>query len=814
MALNDAALSMMPKNAAWHREMAIRMRDDMVMGSNGRGHKMMQECYNIYYGEQDEADFEYLTGKGNYRMPARVRSIPMLRPFWDILSATFLSRPIETNVYAIDNDNLSTKKDLLAKQLVDDYIRELRGRQMRAQAIAERAQAAESSMGMQNGSSGMSQQASMLMEEINRSNDLLENQLEKLQTDAGMDFATQSERHIADGLRYLVQTQGLKDVFAEGFRDLYVVDNAIFTVDSAEEGADPTLRRVSPLEFYYQAGDGVRHLRDCERIVERQWLTLSQVIERYGDDMSAQEISDLKSVFSGIRYQAMALYDYDDPSSLYGGAGCDRLYDGSVSGDGMIEVINCSWFAPRKITFVEHPNKYDPSLPYVRLASDDDEAKKMLRKRSKIRHRYVRDLHQCVLINGTISVKSGMAPMQFRDACGNAHQPYSGYAYNSTDNKPYSRVWAVRSIHILYQLAYYQTEMLITMSGLRGFIVDMAQLPKNWTLEKLLYYAKQGIVPVDSTMPNLENSRRHTGFNQFTSYDQTFGNSLVQITQFLDRLDHLAGRVIGIPPQRLGEVSASDGLGTNRQAIAQSNLTTEVLFHKMNTVISQSLNMLIHMLPHCWKNGKRGQFVLGGKGQQMLEIAAGELEDGQYECYIQEAGKDQRIMDQALALITQNFQGTGMPLSQLITMFNASSLRELDGLLRKYEELAMKRQSEGAQNQQQHEQELQRLDAEAKAMSARIQEQTSQIAAQVDTRGQDIDMQRAQLEAQTKLQIEQMKDKTTRYRTDQETAMEAANLQQIARSSNVDARLRATELMMDATERGTLSSPARKEQPR
>ena len=180
--------------------------------------------------------------------------------------------------------------------------------------------------------------------------------------------------------------------------------------------------------------------------------------------------------------------------------------------------------------------------------------------------------------------------------------------------------------------------------------------------------------------------------------------------------------------------------------------------------------------------------------------------------------RDQEVMDKAITLITQNFQGTGMPLSQLVTMFGANSLREVKHLLAEYEKLAMKKAQEGAKFQAEHEKEIADLEARAAMAVKEVSSKAEMAGVQVQGLAQQVEERNAQLDASTKLQIAGMKNETDRYKADQETAVEAAVLQEQRRSADMDAQLEMIKIMTDkkqgAKPDSPVSSPRSKENPK
>ena len=514
------------KGDDWCKNTIAAIRQ-MIDAQGGMAQRTMGECYDLLNGRQDSKSFEYLTGKGKLRMPAKVRFLPIIRPYFDMLTSTMESRPLEPHVYAVDGDSLEEKQDIMARRIVEGYLSEVNSKNERIMMLQQRIQmtkqqaAQQQDPAMQMSMSMMDGQMRQMEQALGRNQEILIRQIEDLEREFSHNFQTSKEMLCASGLEYLFEKDGLREKFVEGLRDMYTVDNAIYRLADLVEGKDPSLVRVSPMDIFHSGESGVRHLRDCSWIVERSYMSIAQVLDEFGDDMTPENVSDLDEMLAysiGTRYTNVTNYDMsslgmDDTNECDG-----SLYTGTSTATPTIEVVRCSWISPRRISYKEISNKHGGE-PFLKLISDE-EADDRPRKHQKIKHAYVNDRYTGVCINGKVFVRWGKAPLQLRDIedYGTCHQPYAGFAYNDTDNRPYSRVWAVRDIQILYNLVYYQMELLLAMSGVKAFVMDKAQIPKDMSLERFMYNLRQGLIWVDSSRTQ---NGRNPSFNQFQQIGRT-----------------------------------------------------------------------------------------------------------------------------------------------------------------------------------------------------------------------------------------------------------------------------------------------------
>lgn len=734
--------------------------------------------------------------------------MPIIRPFFDLLKSTQESRPLEPRVYSTDSDSLQEKTDQVARKIVDAVMAKTSEAQERVymlkMSLEEQKAKAQENPGQYRVAE---MELAKLQQEVNRGEGLINQQVSILEREYRMRGKTRKEVAMTDGLEYLMRKYRWKDLFDEGFQDLMVVDQEIYCVEDVYLGKDPSIRKVNPLNFYYLSSNDAYYTDECPGIVEKRWMTPAQIMDEYGHMMGEEERSMMEKRYNATHSFGNGLATYNwfnaNPTGSVDGCYSSDVYSGSaIYGTDLVEVSVCEWKSVKEIRFVQD----DDEMRLVRDEEAHDPDKKYQR-------RYATEWWGGIRISSDIFVRCGKLPFQFRDIdkIGRAYGRYVGFNYNGLDRRPYSRVWAVKDVQILYNLVYYQMELLIALGGIKGVIMDKTQKPKDMSMDEWMYQFKMGLGWIDPTQPNA--AGRPSNYNQWMTYDLSFGQSIQQLSFILDSLERLAGRVIGIPPQRLGEVSSNDQVGTQKQAIVQSNLTTKVLFNKHQRVVSRVVDRILSIIPHVWAEGKRGQYISGDRRQVIFKLSKEELKGAKFECFFDDEDKTQADMDRITQLMGAGFTGGTVTMSQLVDAFRAKNLDELQDKVSYYEEVMTTLQQQNAEQQQRGEEERQRMQGDIDLAFKKQLTDGEALMGQLKQMELQLEQSRIENENRVKATIAAEQNATKIQIADQNAGVEMAYLQEQQRNTDIDARIRAVELAIKGSSGNPLSSGRAKNEP-
>lgn len=769
-------------------------------------------AYDLYFGHQDQNSFNYLTKVGRFQMPARVRMINIVKPYFDILESTEATRPMPFVVYGVDDNTVQERADEKARKIVDTYLSRLDQKMEQIALVREkmRKQKEEAvAQGLDQSSlSSLELQLKRIEQDATRAEALIGQDIRELERQHTLTGKTARERKINDALAYLNQKYKFRQILSDGFRDQLIVDNQIYRINDVYEGMDPTFRRCSPSNIWYQADPNCQYLDEANWIVERRFVSPEVLISEYGGKMTDEQRSE---VISRIPRRQTTSIDLNRGilDGLGGNAiGCsDSVYSGTttISYDA-IEVFEIEWKTVRKIHVKKSVDKKDPSVTHTHIISSESEYKPSDERIV----RYVTEYWRATCIGNNAFIDMRPCAFQHRDIkdIGTARSSYVGFAYNGYDNRPYSRVLAVRDVVLIYQLVWYQIELLQAISGMKGIVMDITQKPANMSNDEWLSMAKRGILPINPAQSE-EESGRPTRFNAFATFDMTFGNAIAQLKELLPELQLLAGRILGISPQRIGEIGNRETPGSAKSAIIQSNITTEIIMMKSDRIKMRVLQRIVDIIPYAWRNGKRGVYVLGKDGQRLFDIAANEFEGMAFELFFGDGDKETKLKDQLLSIAMQSYGSDGtISLSQLASAMSMDTLSELQESLEYFETLA--------------EQRISARGAAAEEAKAAAQERLLQLQASIQGKAGETDILKAQIqEAQLRLReqeiaanerlsmaIQAEKSRSAEKIASQDSQVELAYLQNDKERWQTEARLKQLELALDglANVRDGLSS--------
>jgi hypothetical protein len=325
--------------------------------------------------------------------------------------------------------------------------------------------------------------------------------------------------------------------------------------------------------------------------------------------------------------------------------------------------------------------------------------------------------------------------------------PYVGFA-NNRFHQAYSPLWETRDLQELYNILHYQEELLVALAGVRGIVYDLSQKPSGMSNQELMYYMKQGIMPIETLGRN--GKPKTTTFNQFAQYDQTISPAVGTIDGMKRSLNELVGEITGITRQQTGQVAATDQVGTTQLALQQSNVVTEYYFQQHEELIEIALTRLSNLFPYAYAKGKQGLYVVGKERQEVLRILEGQLK-GKFRVLVNSGAKEREIMQNIKQIATNKFATKEISATQLIDLLDTDMLSDMRRKLKEYEDEMFERnqqmQQANAEQQKQIQTELAQMDMQMKAqleqLSGQIKMQIEQMKGQVQLQKEQIKMQHA-----------------------------------------------------------------------
>jgi hypothetical protein len=333
------------------------------------------------------------------------------------------------------------------------------------------------------------------------------------------------------------------------------------------------------------------------------------------------------------------------------------------------------------------------------------------------------------LIGGVFLKDWGVMKNQDRsvDNIATTTPPYIALIPNYLNGAIVSKVHRLKPLQNLKNIAMYRVQLDMARSGGKGFVYDIAQLPKGWDVHTALKYLRTtGIAYIDSSVEGAGN------FNQFKEIDMGLSQAVTQFIELSMFLDREMDSISGINEARQGLIqNASQAVGVTNSALLQSSLSTEMYFAMFSQMFTKAMNKQAGLAKIAWAGKERFSPIIGDVGVNFLEQDI-ELDLNDYNVFVEEV--PQALQDQQMFY---NLVITGIQTGQVPFMLGLKLLMEKDveeavNML----EVETKRQEQMAQDQQQQLMQQQQEQAAAEQQQAQqemaLKAQSEQMRTQAD----------------------------------------------------------------------------------
>lgn len=849
-------------------EEAVKSRCDVFinLGMNGMFNNDMNEgafaqrrwrqnlCRKMWDNIFNDEDFEYLVGgvdkeilnasKGikeviKLQYPAKLRRIPIVRPRLEFLRSKEYERPLLYQSYAFHEAALERKKKAHIDRILEfqrQRIQErIKGHQKIQELIAERQymlqqiqqqqaqqqQAQAQAQGQQDPTQvdpkeimkmvmRLQQEIEQLQKYFDSHKLLDDSQLEEINNKFSRSYKDIQEILIESGIKEFVSSRNLRSLFNAGFVESLITDEEIFYADWQPGMPNIDYRITRPEDIWYQSNDGITDISQAAFSVEFVPMAYNNLVARLGHELTEklrEEIASMPSPQGSIgNWFDTNLHYYPDGRF----AGNTDVTWATRYNQYTFATFLVYWKEDEPVhALIEKNTK--PGLKnrpdFIRFI-DDEEAEsirsnkaKMEKKGWKVETRYRQTLWSAHRIGQSHYLKWGQCEVALRDPR-NPEEiclPYIGRVVNRYQ-VPYSRIWATKDVVEAYHSLHYQRELLIALAGTRGIVYDLAQKPNGMEMPEIIYYMKNGLMPINT----VKDGRQTSTFNQFQSYDMSLSPAIQLIEEAMQRLNDLAGFIIGVNDQSLGEVSKGDFVGTTDLALQQSNLVQESLFLRHEELVEQFLTRIANLMPMAYKEGRMGSFIYGDN-QEILNIPAESLEeDGIFVTYIKSGSRERNNELMARQFIVKAIEQNQIPASAFMAVMDKKTVKEMMEVLKKYEDMALKLQQSNLQQAHELQKELVTLQQQADQQLAQV---NGTVMREVETLKQQTAMQRVAMEKQIKeaeLQAnkeqDQRKIEVDMYKSDSERLVEEKYLQ--FQYDNLSAQVEQEDKALQLEEKG------------
>lgn len=527
-------------------------------------------------------------------------------------------------------------------------------------------------------------------------------------------------------------------LFNNGFMDGMTVGEEIYKCDIV--GGEPVIERVNPLKIRIFKSGYSNRIEDADIIIIEDYWSPGRVIDTFYDVLSPKDMEYIEKLPDHIGQAYTDSMDnidermgfvnnnmvgdeivtdgfYFDPLNLFSDAVVNSLLPYDLAGN--LRVLQVYWKSRRKIKKVKH---YDPETgeelfdfypeTYICNEALGEEEQTF----------WINEAWEGTKIGQDIYVNMRPRVVQYNRLSNpsRCHFGIVGSIYNLNESRPFSMVDMMKQYNYLYDAIHDRLLKLMSRNWGKIIQLDLAKVPKGWEIEKWLYFAKVNGVAVSDSFKE-GNIGAATGklagaLNNAQSgvIDADWGNNIQQYINLLAFIKMEMSEVVGISPQREGQISNRETVGGVERATLQSSHITEWVFTIHEDVKRRALECFLETAKAALKGrSKKFEYILPDFSKQMITIDGDDFAEADYGLVVDNSDGMQKLQSQLETLAQAALQNQTLSFSTIMKIYGSCSLAEKQRIIEN-DERRMREQAQQAQQQE----------LQAQQQQAQMQQQT------------------------------------------------------------------------------------------
>ena len=550
-------------------------------------------------------------------------------------------------------------------------------------------------------------------------------------------------------LNHYVKEYNLPLLFNEGMVDGMVVGEEIYMCSI--RGGEPIVEKLDPNKVHIFKSGYSNKIEDADMVVIEDYWSPGKIIDVYGESLTEKDIKDIEELpfkpgesnvdetgsydpRAGMVHMSMI----DDTIStnevnvneLFTKAEVDALMPYDLAGN--IRVIRVFWKSLRKIKKVK---SYDPQTgeEIYTFHTEKYQINEALGEEEQIF--YINEAWEGTKIGKDIYVNMRPCPIQY-NRMGNpsrCHFGIVGSIYNINNSAPLSFVDMMKHYNYLYDVIHDRLNKLMARNWGRIIQLDLAKVPKDWSIDKWMYYAKtNGIAVVDSFKEGNVGAATGViagGLNNASSgvIDAELGNSIQNYINMLEYIKQEMTEVVGISKQREGQISNRETVGGVERATVQSSHITEWIFAVHADVKKRVLECFLETAKIALRGrNKKFNYILPDHSMKVIDIDGDSFAEADYGLVVDTNSSAQELNSKLDALAQAGLQNQLLSFSTVMKLYSSASLAEKQRMIEKDERAIQERQAQAQQQQMQQEQQIEQAKLQEKQMEMQMKDMLNQ----------------------------------------------------------------------------------------
>ena len=721
-------LSHSSKGPKWRKSHLDWADNNSFLGSDTTRKRRRDKIINqnLYNGIIDMKDLKLVLNPGEleqYFVPDTIQHYPIITPRVNVLVGEEKRRKFDWTATIINPDTLSKiKAD--KKKMIDVKINQM-------------------------------------LEDEGLSDEEMQKELEAYADYVNFDYQDIREKRANLLVRHYIGALDMKIKFQQGFKDALLGAEEIYMFDIVNGRV--TFERLNPHKVYTLRSGYSNKIEDADVIVLDDFWAPGRIHDTYYEDLKEADVTKLdqgslkdSSVDSdGENWQINDIDGYEilnreninaflDASGVWNGSQGKSSY---TDGNGNIRVLRMFWRSKKcilKVTFFDDLGKQQVkymSEDYV-LDKDKGETSEKF---------WINQWWKGVKVGKDIYLQIKPREIQYNkfnqpsfNSCG-----IVGQIYNTNDSRAVSLVDRAKPFQYLYDISWYRVNE--ALSKYLGSIVelDIAKIPKGWSITKWLYFArKAGLSVVDSFKEGQRGQAKgklagSVGNTTGKVLEQRVGDFIQTHIEMMEFAKAQMDEITGVSRQRLGQTENRETVGGIERAVSQSNHITEELFTLHDYCKKRCFQILLETAKIALKGNKlKFNYIADDMTRQLMEIDGDEFAEEEYGIEVTNEDAINHMQQKLDGMVQLGLQNQMLSFSTAMKIYNSPSIREVQRLIEKDEQKM--NEAKAAQSEQEQKQ----FEASQQALA---QKEAAELAKEEDhfTREDETKRYIAELKADT-----------------------------------------------------------------
>ena len=525
-------------------------------------------------------------------------------------------------------------------------------------------------------------------------------------------------------LKHYSKEQNFDLQFNMGFMDALAVGEELYQCDII--GGEPVLKKLNPSKVRVFRSGYSNKIEDADIIIIEDYWSPGRIQDEFYECLTPKDlkwIEELPNTIASGAVDSMGNYDEryglvqahmqneefelneGDIDSIFKATSSTSLMPYDMEGN--IRVLQVYWKSLRKILKVK---SYDPITgePKYTFHTEDYILNTSMGEEAEIF--WVNQAWEGTKIGNDIYVNMRPRPVQYNRLSNpsRCHFGIIGTIYNLNDDKPFSLVDMMKNYNYLYDAIHDRLNKMIERNWGKIITLDLAKVPAKWDVEKWMYYAKvNGLAVIDSFKEG--NIGAATGklagaLNNASSgvIDAEFGNSIQSQLNLLQFIKSEMSEVVGISPQREGQIANRETVGGVERATLQSSHITEWLFARHDDTKKRVCEAFLETAKVAFKGKNiKFQYILPDKSIKTMEIDGEEFAECDYGLVVDNSADTQKLASQMETLAQAALQNQLLDFSTIMKLYSSSSIAEKQRMVEANEKKIQERNAQAQQQQTQ-----------------------------------------------------------------------------------------------------------------